>query len=61
MTLTGKVPAGRRKAILAVLLKAFRQSGVEASVAVDRVALVKQETPDAAFRVVSDATLGADA
>jgi putative phosphonate metabolism protein len=61
MTLTGKVPAGRRKAILAVLLKAFRQSGVEASVAVDRVALVKQETPDTAFRVVSDATLGADA
>ena len=61
MTLTGKVPAGRRKAILVVLLKAFRQSGVEASVAVDRVALVKQETPDAAFRVVSDATLGADA
>jgi hypothetical protein len=61
MTLTGKVPAERRKAIFVVLLKAFRQSGVEASVAVDRVALVMRETPDAAFRVVSDTTLRAGA
>jgi hypothetical protein len=61
MTLTGKVPAGRRKAILAILLKTFRHDGVEASVAVDRVALVKQETPDAAFRVVSYAALGSSA
>ena len=60
MTLSGKVPTGRRKAILAILLKTFRHSGIEASVAVDRVTLVKQETPDAAFRVVSDAALGAD-
>jgi hypothetical protein len=36
----------------------LRHSGVEASVAVDRVALVKQETPDEAFRVVSDVALG---
>jgi Protein of unknown function (DUF1045) len=61
MTLTGKVPPGRRKAILAILLKTFRHGGVEASVAVDRVALVKQETPDAAFRVVREAALGASA
>lgn len=61
MTLTGKVPAGRRKAILAILLKAFRQIGVEASVAIDRLTLVKQETPDGTFRVVSEVALGARA
>jgi hypothetical protein len=60
MTLSGKVPTGRRKATLAILLQTFRHSGIEASVAVDRVTLVKQETPDTAFRVVSDAALGAD-
>jgi hypothetical protein len=59
MTLPGKAPAGRRKAILAILLQNFRQSRIEPSVTIDRVALVKQDSPDASFRVVSDVTLGA--
>jgi hypothetical protein len=58
MTLTGKVPATRRKSILSVLLKAFRQVGVETNIAIDRVALVKQEAPDASFRVIGGAALG---
>jgi hypothetical protein len=59
MTLTGKVAPGRRKAILAILQQSLHRMGVERSVAVDRLALVKQETPDAAFRVVTDAAIGA--
>jgi putative phosphonate metabolism protein len=61
MTLTGKVPARRRKSILSILLKTFRQDGVEAEIAIDRVALVKQEAPEASFRLISDAALGAGA
>lgn len=59
MTLTGKVPASRRKSILSILLKIFRQGGIETAVAIDRVSLVKQEAPDASFRVISDVALGA--
>jgi hypothetical protein len=59
MTLTGKVAPGRRKAILAILQKSLHRMGVERSVAVDRLALVKQDSPDAAFRVVTDAAIGA--
>jgi hypothetical protein len=58
MTLTGKVPAGRRKAILAVLQKSLRRGGIEGAIAVDRLALLKQDSPTASFRVVSEAMLG---
>jgi hypothetical protein len=58
MTLTGKIPARRRKAVLAVLLKVFRESAIEPSIAIDRIALVKQDMPDSRFRVVSEAVLG---
>jgi hypothetical protein len=56
MTLTGKTPARRRKAVLVILLKMFRRSAIEPSVAIDRIVLVKQETPSARFRVVSTAS-----
>jgi putative phosphonate metabolism protein len=59
MTLTGKIASGRRKAILAILQKSLHRMGVERTVEVDRLALVKQEAPDAAFRVVTDAAIGA--
>lgn len=58
MTLTGKVPAGRRKAVLAVLQKGLRRIGIAEPIAVDRLALLKQESPGASFRVVSEAVLG---
>ncbi len=60
MTLTGKVPASRRKSILSVLLEAFRRGGMETAVAIDRIALVKQEAPDASFRLISSVPLGGD-
>jgi putative phosphonate metabolism protein len=57
MTLTGAVPPRRKKAILAVLLNGFRRMSVEPSIAIDRLALMKQESSDAPFRVVSEAAL----
>jgi hypothetical protein len=57
MTLTGAVPQRRKKAILAVLLNGFRHMKVERSIAVDRLALMKQETTDAPFRVLDEAVL----
>jgi hypothetical protein len=57
MTLTGKVPASRRKAILGTLLNGFRTMRVEASIAIDQLALLKQDTLASAFRVVSQSTL----
>ena len=57
MTLTGAVPASRRKAILAALLGGFRQMRVEPMIAIDRLTLLKQDTPDGAFRVVSQSAL----
>lgn len=52
MTLTGPVPTPRRKAVHAALLDGFKRMKVEASIALDRLALVKQDSPDASFRVV---------
>ena len=58
LTLTGRVPVSRRKDILAALQREFRRSVVEPKVAVDRLALVKQDSPDGDFHVVSEAALG---
>jgi len=41
------------------LLDGFRAMRVEASIAIDRLALLKQDTPDSAFRVVSQGELKA--
>jgi hypothetical protein len=57
MTLTGKIPPSRRREILAALQDEFRRMRVERSIAVDRLALVKQVSPAASFRVVSHAGL----
>ena len=57
MTLTGAVPPRRRKAIVDTLLDGCDRMGVESSIAIDRLALVKQKTPDAAFRLVSELRL----
>jgi Protein of unknown function (DUF1045) len=57
MTLTGAVPQRRKKAILAVLLNGFHYMKVERSIAIDRLALMKQDTTDAPFRVLDEAAL----
>lgn len=58
LTLTGIVPPRRRKAVIETLLDSFHRMRVELSIAIDRLALVKQETPDSAFRLVSKSRLG---
>lgn len=58
MTLTGIVPVSRRKAVLAALQKGYRRAAIESSIAIDRLVLVKQESADASFRVITEAALG---
>ncbi len=57
MTLTGRVPVRRRKAIQASLHAGMHRLPVERSTALDRLTLLKQDSPDAFFRVVSGAAL----
>ncbi|MFZ0425512.1 MAG: DUF1045 domain-containing protein [Xanthobacteraceae bacterium] len=57
MTLTGKVPVRRRKAIQASLVAGMHRLPVERSIAIDRLTLLKQDSPDAFFRVVGGAAL----
>jgi hypothetical protein len=57
MTLTGAVPQRRRKAVIAVLLQGLRDMKVEPSVVVDRLALLRQDTTDAAFGVIGEVQL----
>ena len=59
MTLTGKVPPNRRKAVGEILLDGFRRMGVDQPIAVDQLSLVKQDTPATAFRIVSSCALRA--
>jgi hypothetical protein len=58
MTLTGRIEAERRHAIHALLRDAFaRHCGTE-PIALDRLALVRQDEPRAPFRVIADAAVG---
>jgi hypothetical protein len=57
MTLTGRIEAGLRDEMVATLRRAFQRMHGARSIAIDRLALVKQDTPDAAFRVLSHAPL----
>jgi len=59
MTLTGQVPPNRRRALGASLLGGLDRMRVERSVAIDRLALLKQESAAASFRIVSESSLGA--
>jgi Protein of unknown function (DUF1045) len=58
MTLTGKVPVSRQPAVRTALQRSFQAAAVEGAVAVDRLALVKQNAPEAFFRVIVEAALG---
>jgi Protein of unknown function (DUF1045) len=57
MTLTGAVPPRRKQAVLTALRDGFRYMKVEPSITIDRLTLLKQETPDAPFRVFDEAVL----
>jgi hypothetical protein len=57
MTLTGRIEAGLRDETVETLRRAFQRMHWAGPIAIDRLALVKQDTPDAAFRVLSHAPL----
>jgi putative phosphonate metabolism protein len=59
MTLTGKVETPRRQAVLDLLSACVQRMGGDRPITVDRLALVKQDTPQAFFKVVSQAILRA--
>ena len=52
MTLTGRVDRERRDAIAATLTELFARAHGGGPIAIDRLAVVKQATPEAPFRVV---------
>ncbi len=51
MTLTGRLPAERREAVLAMLRQRFAALDIN-SIAVDRLALFKQSDPSSGFQIV---------
>jgi putative phosphonate metabolism protein len=58
MTLTGRLPAPRAPEVLAFLRDAQQTAHVPAEVTVETIALLRQDGPDARFRVVRDLRLG---
>jgi putative phosphonate metabolism protein len=58
MTLTGRIGPDRRAAIHALLKNAFGKACGPETVRLDRLALVRQDHPDGAFRVIGHAALG---
>jgi hypothetical protein len=57
MTLTGAVPQRRKQVVLAALRDGLHHMKVEPSITIERLALMKQDTPDAPFRVLDEAVL----
>jgi len=51
MTLTGRLPAERRVTVVAMLRERFAAAGV-GPLAIDAIALCRQETPNSRFRVI---------
>ena len=58
MTLTGPASAAAREEILATLRRTFGRVCGKQEIAVDRLALVKQDHARARFRVLGQAELG---
>jgi putative phosphonate metabolism protein len=57
MTLTGSLPPPRRDRIVTLLQEQFARRCGDAPIAVDRLALLRQDHADARFRVVREAVL----
>ena len=51
MTLTGRLPAERREPVVAMLRERFAATGID-RLAIDAIALCRQETPNSRFRVI---------
>jgi putative phosphonate metabolism protein len=57
MTLTGRIPQERAATVLRLLHAALRDCPVPSMVAVESIALLRQDTEDGPFRVIRDALL----
>jgi Protein of unknown function (DUF1045) len=57
MTLTGRIPADRRKQVLVTLQQCFSRKCGDRPFAIDSLTLARQESADAAFRVLSQTPL----
>jgi putative phosphonate metabolism protein len=53
MTLTGPIPQHRRPAVLSFLRAQFSARHGQSPISIDRIALVRQDDPNARFRVIS--------
>ena len=51
MTLTGRLPAERREPVVAMLRERFAATGI-GPLAIDAIALCRQENPNSRFRVI---------
>ena len=51
MTLTGRLPTARREDVLAMLRGRFSATGLK-TLAIDTIALFRQQTPDSRFRII---------
>jgi putative phosphonate metabolism protein len=51
MTLTGRLPASRREPVVAMLRSRFSETGLT-TLAIDRIALFRQENADSRFRII---------
>jgi putative phosphonate metabolism protein len=58
MTLTGKVEEPQHKTALALLNSCVQRMGGDRAFLIDRLTLVKQDSPQAFFKIVSQAVLG---
>jgi hypothetical protein len=58
MTLTGQLPVAQREQVLALLRAGFAKACGDRPIAIDRLALVKQQEEQARFRVLCQAELG---
>jgi putative phosphonate metabolism protein len=53
MTLTGRLDAARRSGVINMLRERFAATGLDA-IAVDRIAVFRQDDPEARFRIIGD-------
>jgi len=60
MTLTGRLAADRGKPILTMLRDSFSATGIK-TLAIDRIAVFRQENADSRFRIVKDWQLRSNA
>lgn len=57
MTLTGPIKANERTKVLLILQRLMAETGADKPIAIDRLVLLRQDSPQSPFRVISHAQL----